>query len=243
MNWLPDVAVERTSMAGRATGQEIDKVPPEADVLPRVPVRGRSPGSRSTRAKSAITQQRLRRATARLLAQKSLRELKVADITTLAAVAPATFYIYFADVYEAVLAVIEDAYREQPDFAAMIDSFDQRTLAADVRAYVKAYLAYWDDHYAVLRVRNLTADEGDPRFRAARARALGPALRAMSEKIAAFRGGSMGAVRPMALATVLAGAMERLAPNVHVRQADRDMSRRKLVDAVVLLFSVMLGPA
>ena len=213
-----------------------------AEPAPRVPVRGRSTGARSTRAKSAITQERLRRATARLLDQKPLRELKVTDITTLAAVAPATFYVYFADVNEAVLAVIEDAYQEQPDFVAMIDRFAERTLAADVRAFVKVYLEFWDEHYAVLRVRNLTADEGDPRFRAARARALGPALRALSAKITAFRGASLGDVRPMALATVIAGTMERLAPNVHVRQVDRDMSRRRLVDAVVLLISEALRP-
>ena len=230
-------------MAQRAIGRKGGRPAEEAGALSPVPVRGRLPGSRSTRAKSALTHQRLRRATSKLLAQKPLRDLKVADISALAAVSPATFYIYFADVSEAVLAVIDDAYLEQPDFAAMIAAFRKPTLAADVRAYVKAYLAYWDKHYAVLRVRNLNADEGDPRFRAARGRALGPALRAMSAKIAALRGDALGGVRPMSLATVLAGTMERLAPNLHVRQPHRDMSRPKLIDAVVLLICDALGGA
>jgi AcrR family transcriptional regulator len=227
-------------MAPRAVGGKTRAPEPP----PSVPVRGRLSGARSSRAKSAITQQRLRRATARLLEQKALRELKVADITSLAAVAPATFYVYFADVNEAVLAVIDDAYQIQPDFAAMIAAFNRETLDADVRAYVTAYLAYWNQHYALLRVRNLAADEGDQRFRAARSRALTPALRAMAAKIQTFRSEALNAkdVRPMALATVLAGMMERLGPIVHVRPPGRDLSRRRLVDAAVLMISETLDP-
>jgi hypothetical protein len=37
--------------------------------------------------------------------------------------------------------------------------------------FVDAYMAFWDTHHAVLRVRNLKAEEGDRHFRAVRTEA------------------------------------------------------------------------
>ncbi len=210
-----------------------------------VPVRGRPNGaSRSRRMKSEVTHEKLRRATARLLEQKPLRELKVSDITNLASVSPSTFYIYFADVNEAVLAVLDEAYRTLPDFAAMTANFGRDTLKADVRAYVRAYLAYWDDHYAVLRVRNLAADEGDKRFRESRHKALGPGVEAMAKKIDEMRGASLreADVPAMALALVLNGSLERLASVIRFRPRGTDLTRGRLVDAATLMFCDALQP-
>lgn len=207
--------------------------------LAGVPVRGRANGAlRSRRVKSEITQMKLRRATARLLEQKSLRDLKVSDITSLASVSPSTFYIYFADVDEAVLAVLDDVYKLLPDFAGMVARFSRETLRADIRAYVKAYLTFSDEHYAVLRLRNLAADEGDSRFRKSRSFALRPMLEALGQKIEELRGADAeeAAVPARALALVMIGSMERLAAIIRLRPPGRDVVRGRLVDAAVQLF-------
>ena len=210
-----------------------------------VPVRGRPNGaSRSRRAKSEVTHEKLRRATARLLEQKPLRELKVSDITNLASVSPSTFYIYFADVNEAVLAVLNEVYKTLPDFPGMILAFQAETLKADVRSYVKAYLTFWDDHYAVLRMRNLAADEGDKRFRESRATALSPMVAALATKIEQFRGAVLGEdeVPAGALSLVLIGALERLAAIIRLRPPGRDLTRGRLVEAAVLMYCDMIQP-
>jgi len=210
-----------------------------------VPVRGRPNGaSRSRRMKSELTHEKLRRATALLLEQKPLRELKVADITGLAAVSPSTFYIYFADVSEAVLAVLAEVYKDLPDFPGMIRGFARETLKEDVQAYVRSYLTFWDDHYAVLRLRNLAAEEGDVRFRASRDSAFQPMAAALAEKIAVFRGEELGEddVPALAAAVVAIGALERLTAVIRMKPKGKEVTRAKLLDAATLMFRDMIEP-
>lgn len=211
--------------------------------VPGVPVRGRQNMVRSKRPKSVLTRERLCRATERLLDQKPLRAVKVSDITNIASMSPATFYIYFADVEGAVLAILDDLKTGMPDFGSIIAATTMETLDADVRSLIKAYLAFWDQHYAVLRIRNLAADEGEPRFRAARAEMLGPLLHALEATVEKFRGKSVGAggVPAVAVATILAGTLERLAAIVRLRPPGRDLARGRLIDGAVLIVSEILS--
>ncbi len=224
--------------------ENVEMRPPEASAVSHgVPVRGRANMIRSKRAKSLITRDRLCKATARLLEQKPLRAVKVSDITNMASLSPATFYIYFADVEEAVLAVLADITAEMPDFEATLSGVTPETLEAGLRNLIKAYLAFWDQHYAVLRIRNLAADEGEPRFRAARAEMLGPLLQAICETIEKFRGPVLGddEVPAIAIATILSGTLERLAAIVRLRPPGRDLARGRLVDAAVLIVTEIMS--
>src|SRR5260370_31387132 len=54
--------------------------------------------------KGTQTRERLIRATADLLEKRSLRDVSVSDIATLAGTSSSSFYIYFADVTSAALA-------------------------------------------------------------------------------------------------------------------------------------------
>lgn len=206
-----------------------------------VPVRGRANAVRSKRAKSEITRARLCSAAARLIEQKSLRSIKVSELTTLAAVAPSTFYIYFADVEDVVLALLEDAHAAMPDLAGLVRAITRRRLDASVRALVLEYIAYWDQNYALLRIRNLAADEGEERFRSARAKMLGPLLFALAEKITEMRGDDLDPrTAPLAIASVIFGSMERLASFIRFQHSSPDMTRRKLIDAEVFLLCEIL---
>lgn len=213
----------------------------KADAPAGVPVR-RANAARSKRAKSELTRARLCAAAARLIEQKSLRQITVSELTTLAGVAPSTFYIYFADVDGAVLALLEDANASMPDLPAFTRAITLPRLEATVRDLVQEYLAFWDKYYALLRIRNLAADEGEARFREARGKMLGPLLFALAEKIEEMRGEDLTSrTPPLAIASVVSGSMERLASFIRFRHASPDMSRKRLIDAEVFLICQLLG--
>lgn len=119
-------------------------------------------------------------ATRELLAECGLRDLRVADIARAVGTSPATFYQYFADVENVVLHLAEEANEKLPE---LIELFDGEWRGADgerrSRAVVNFFMAHWDVHGPVLRVRNLAADEGDQRFMALRRAAMEPILDAM----------------------------------------------------------------
>lgn len=202
-----------------------------------VPIRGRGNGLRSKRAKSQVTRKKLCSATARLLDKKPLRLIKVSDITQIAAVAPSTFYIYFADVEEAVLAAISEIQADQPELDIIIAALTPETLEQGIKNFVKAYIAFWDDHFAILRTRNLAADEGEPRFREARAKMIAPTLQALEHKIVEFQGDELAEakVAPGAVAALILGQMERLAAIIRISPAASYLTRRKLIDASVFM--------
>ncbi|MET0737315.1 MAG: TetR/AcrR family transcriptional regulator, partial [Acidimicrobiales bacterium] len=71
---------------------------------------GRVPGRRGL-----ATRQRLLDHVAEMLAAGSYRDLRVVDVARQAGTSPATFYQYFADVEEAVLALAEEVARVGQD--------------------------------------------------------------------------------------------------------------------------------
>ena len=177
-----------------------------------------------------------------MLEQKPLLELKVADITNASAVAPSTFYIYFADIHEAALGALETVARDRPDLESRVQAIGQGDTRRRVRLVLNDYLAFWDDHYAILRMRNLAADEGDRRFRDVRATMLMPMIEAIAAKITEFRGPEPGGVPALALATLLCGAMERLASIIRLNRTGPQLTRRRMIDAMVLMMSETINP-
>jgi AcrR family transcriptional regulator len=119
-------------------------------------------------------------ATRELLAERGLRELRVADIARAVGTSPATFYQYFADVEDVVLHLAAEANEELPELLALFEG-NWRGAEGErrSRAVVTFFMKYWDMHGPILRVRNLAADEGDERFMALRRAAMEPILDAM----------------------------------------------------------------
>jgi AcrR family transcriptional regulator len=188
---------------------------------------GRVLGPRARR-----TRERLLRATAEGLAERPLRDLSVTLIARSVGTSPATFYQYFRDVPHATLALAEAAAAEMPAVVARIDGpFEGRRGLATARAVVEAFIEHWDAHHAVLRVRNLAAEEGDRRFQRVRARALAPALEHLAKRIGEARDAGRVApeVHPRAAAAALLAILERLAA-YHVELEPLGVSREALVE-------------
>jgi AcrR family transcriptional regulator len=115
-------------------------------------------------------------ATASLLESQTYRDLKVVDIARDAGTSPATFYLYFADVEDAVLALASDAVDAAgPELAATIEDRDWtgRDGWQSALGVADAFVALWERDRSILRVIDLATDEGDRRFRAVRTRLLG----------------------------------------------------------------------
>jgi AcrR family transcriptional regulator len=160
------------------------------------------------------TRAKLLEATHVMLAERSLREVSVMEIARRVGTSPATFYQYFKEVEEAVLALHAEVEKGLP---ALLEHFDAPFEGPEgldhARALVNAFLDHWDAHGPILRVRDLASDEGEPRFRKARGAMLRPALERLSKRI--VMGQDAGLVskdlQPMATSAALLSILERLA--------------------------------
>jgi AcrR family transcriptional regulator len=197
---------------------------------------GRALGKRG-----AETRRRLLEATAARLEQNGLRDLRVVDIAREVGTSPATFYQYFRDVEEAVLALAR-AVGEQA--APLVERFDEpwegEAGLAAARELVDGFLVFWDEHRAVLRTRNLAAQEGDQRFRDVRNEALRPLTEGLSSKVA--EGGAPG-MTPYAAAAALVAMMERMAA-FHVDLESYGVTRADVVETTArIIFQTVTGEA
>ena len=179
------------------------------DAASAVALDGRPLGKRG-----AATRRRLLESTARLLESHGVRDLRVVDIAREVGTSPATFYQYFRDVEEAVLALTAVVGEE----LAPVDELLRRpwtgTSGLDTaREMVDAFIRYWDANRAVLRTRNLAAQEGDQRFRQVRNNSLRPLTEHLANAVAESQaaGRVSSEIAPMAAAAALVALLERMA--------------------------------
>lgn len=164
-------------------------------------VDGRVPGRRGR-----ATRQRLLECTVEMLRTTSYRDLKVIDIAREAGTSPATFYQYFGDVEEAILVLGEEMAEESNRLVQMVADSDWRGPGGYHAAleFADAFITFWDEHRPVLRVVDLSTDEGDRRFRGVRVKWLNNITRELANVTEAFQAdGENVGVDPMANAGVL----------------------------------------
>jgi AcrR family transcriptional regulator len=194
---------------------------------PTLDLSGRELGPRARR-----TRERLLDSTARLLGEQSLRDLRVVEIARAVGTSPATFYQYFRDVEDAVLALAEQASREMPAIVSLLDEdWAGAQGLALARRVVDAFIRHWDRHHAVLRVRNLASDEGDAGFAGVRRQAMSPILDRLARNIAAAQhsGALDPGLNPHAAAAAMASILERLAA-YHTDLESLGVTRDELVE-------------
>jgi AcrR family transcriptional regulator len=170
---------------------------------------GRALGSRGAR-----TRARLLDATAWLLETHGIRDLRVVDIARRVETSPATFYQYFRDVEEAVLALAGEVGESTAPLLALLDGpWDPDGALESARALVEGWLDVWDANRAVLRTRNLAAQEGDRRFRDVRNGMLEPFTNGLADHVRSAQ--AAGRVAPeicaAAAGAALVALLERMA--------------------------------
>lgn len=199
---------------------------------------------RTIGARAAATRRRLLDATAKLLGEHGVLDLRVVDVTRSVGTSPATFYQYFPDVDAAILALAQEATEdERPLVEFLTPGWTAEGGLDQARAFVDSYMEFWDSHAAVLRVRNLKAEEGDARFRAVRSEANLLVMDAMQtmlrDSIAARR--LPGALDPFTAAAAMVAMVERILafrPEMARRGADRQAVRESLA---ILLYRGLTG--
>jgi AcrR family transcriptional regulator len=162
------------------------------------------------------TRDRLVACTLGMLEDTSYRDLKVVDIAREAGTSPATFYQYFPDVESAIVALAEDMATDGNDRLTRIvreGDWKGKRGYETAEAIADAYLAFWDDNAALMRVLDLTSLEGDERFRSIRVRLLNEFTTALADVIADQRdaGRHPDGVDPMAVAGVLVSMLAHVA--------------------------------
>ena len=161
--------------------------------------------------RGAATRRRLLDATASLLITVPLRDLRVVDIAREVGTSPATFYQYFSDVEEAVVVLADECGAAMAPLSTHLEGSWAGLEAA--RTFVDAFISFWDEHTAVLRIRNLAAQEGEPRFRDLRRNANRPFVDGLAEHVrhAQSAGRVDVGLSPIAAAAALMSLLERMA--------------------------------
>lgn len=160
-------------------------------------------------------------ATVELLKERSLRDLRVVDIARAVGTSPATFYQYFKDVEDVTLQLAEEATAKMPGILKSFEGdWEGEQGLQKAREVAEAFTQYWDEHGAVLRVRNTAADEGDIRFLTVRSKAMTPLLTAMSgqmeRRVASRKKQQAGGkhteskMKPLAAAVAMGAILDRL---------------------------------
>jgi AcrR family transcriptional regulator len=226
----------RKPAAAKATEPEAKSAPRSRKVIA---TDGRVIGRRAEQ-----TRRRLLDATAELLEEYGALDLRVIDIARAIDASAATFYQYFVDVEDAIVALAEEAGDEvtivEPHLRVTWGGPDGLEHA---RALAGAFMAYWDRHQAILRVRNLKSEEGDIRFRRLRQRSYLTFMNLLVDKVEA--GQAAGRLSTSLDAYATAGAMmavlERLTA-FHREFERRGVSRDQLIETVArLLYENLTG--
>lgn len=215
--------------------QERERVGPVTEVASD----GRPLGRRAQ-----ATRRRVLDATAELLGTDGILDLKVVDVARSVGISPATFYQYFQNVEEAVLTLSAEVGTEISDIAEALDQSWRGEAGLDAaRRLVDRFIAYWDEHRAVLRVRNLAAQEGDLRFRQVRNESLSHITDRLAEQIAEARDRNRIAaeINPYGAAGAMVAMMERMAA-YHFDFEERGVSRAELVETVArIVYQTVTG--
>jgi AcrR family transcriptional regulator len=200
---------------------------------------GRVPGRRGR-----ATRQKLLDCTREMLASESYRALRVVDIARQAGTSPATFYQYFPDVNSAVAALAEEMAEQGNEIVVDLvktGSWKGQAGMETAMAIAKGYVTLWDDNWPLMRVLDLTAAEGDQRFRSIRVHLLNQFTVALSEVIAAeqMAGRQVDSIDAMATAGVLVSMLAHVAAHRYgfefygIRTADLERSMAHILYATV----------
>lgn len=167
-------------------------------------------------ARGARTRDRLLEAVRALLLDRSPLDLTVSAIALRAGSSPATFYVYFDGIREALLALASSAAATAAELLPRTDSLlNDASLETDVRTMIRAVNAAWDRDAAVLTYRNLESDRGDIEFDRLRTLQAAPLLDRLSAAIARSGQWSQRDCMIEAEAAVLVAAIERIAVRMH----------------------------
>ncbi|MCX7283203.1 MAG: TetR/AcrR family transcriptional regulator [Novosphingobium sp.] len=137
--------------------------------------------------------------------------ITLSEVARRASIRIGTLYLYFADMTELILAVLEPVMATiEDEYVHLVRAYwPDDDLNARAHQFVQAYFGFWARHSRVLHLRNSMADRGDERMLVHRVRSAIPVMRLLVTQMDS---------RPMergtpdsSMATALMTGLERVA--------------------------------
>ncbi|MBW2724125.1 MAG: TetR/AcrR family transcriptional regulator [Deltaproteobacteria bacterium] len=210
---------------------------------PRKPESAAVHAGRKLGPRALLTRRRLLDATESLLRERGVMDITVAEIARVGETSPATFYHYFEDVEAAVLMLAVQVSDELPRALSQLDGdWAGRDGISRARDLSEAFIDHWEQHHAVLLVRNLAADQGDERFQNARRAALSPVMNRLAEIIETAKadGSVVPEIHAQVAAAALVAILERLSAHYRDLRTFR-ASRSALVETCARIIYQTIG--
>ena len=163
--------------------------------------------------KGEESRRRLLDATLSLIKVEALHKLSASRIAREAGMSSQSFYLYFKDMDDILLALSEEPAVDAAEVAAVLANapYDLAPESA-ARTLVTAYSEYWNRHRAILNVRNYIADSGNMAFLKLRQNTTMPIIYAVADRIlVAQPTGKLDRASAVARAVIVYLAMERMA--------------------------------
>lgn len=214
-------------------GYSPERVRASEGVEPVQALDGRPIGQRG-----AQTRRRLLDATAELLEARGALDIRVVNVARAAGTSPATYYQYFRDVEDAACVLSAEAGRDAGSLVELVnDAWYGEDGLQLVRNLVLGWFDFWEVHRAVLRVRNLLAQEGHQRFRDVRRQANQPFIDSLTALVERSQAAGRVApeMSPVAAAAALMSLLERMA-TFRVELEDMGVDRDALVETTARMF-------
>jgi AcrR family transcriptional regulator len=140
-------------------------------------------------------------------------ELTAIAVSRAAGTAPPSFYVYFADTRDLLLALAADASEAMKGLGRHFEppAMPAADSMAWATAFVQDFVQIWDAHCEVLAIRNLEADRGDRAFDELRVESSLPVLNGLTDAMLARRPADTRRVEMFAEAVIFYAVLERIA--------------------------------
>ncbi len=170
------------------------------------------PGSLKPGSRGALTRARLMAAARRMLKASSPIELTAVAIARDAGAAPPSFYVYFTDTRDLLLALAEEAAAELMTLGRHFEApWPPAEPLLWATGFVEDFVGIWDRHNEVLAMRNLEADRGDAAFDESRVQSCLPVLNGLTDRMVEAQQAGMRRVDVFAEAVIFYATLERIA--------------------------------
>lgn len=116
--------------------------------------------------KGLLTRERILAATRELLAAEPPQPLTLSAVARAAGLGMTSLYVYFKDLGELVLALLEPVMASSEDAYVRLvrQRWNDETLAECTQTFVFAFHGFWREHSRLLHLRNAMADQRDERM-------------------------------------------------------------------------------
>jgi AcrR family transcriptional regulator len=161
--------------------------------------------------KGRDTRDRIIAAAQGILAGDSGTALTLSEVARRASLRMGSLYLYFADLTELVLAMLEPVMATAEDaYVGLVRTrWDDAELGDRAYGFVCAYHRFWVEHSQLLHLRNSMSDRSDERMMMHRIRAAQPVMRLLVEQMDGDL--SKADSPPFSMATALMTGLERVA--------------------------------